>query len=464
MSTIRHALALSLSFAFAASAGPLSPPAGPPAPTDLPRVQCGPRTPFSEVGGSSTSGYLVSGGSYYLSGNLNISSPNNSSLRITGDDVDIDLGGHTIRVTFGNPSVPAIRITGKRVALRNGTIETDRDTAVAVESLGRNVLLENLHIVSTGKDGIDNTTSGGHLRVLGCTVSGFSSRGIVNTAGSVERCVVEAFSGQIGIQTSRGVSVRDSVVIWGDTGFSVFDAQGCTAVQAVGVGFAIGAEGIAEGCTVVARPYVSSIGFDAADRSAIRGGQVFGLQSIATGVRAGSSVEISSTRVHQSNGAGISAQNYATITDSSAIECLGNGIVTGPFATVSRSSAIRNSGAGIVVDASSTVDSCTSLLNSSDGFQLAQSSRATHCLSSGNANGYVTTPNGNAGGVVLDSNAASMNFQAQYVLAGPGNVVTRNHARGPFPFEGFADDIFGEVVSAPGVLTGSTSPWANFEY
>lgn len=101
--------------ATALAQGPLTPP-GAPAPTMKTLDQIEPRTPISSVP------FTISApGSYYLTGNLTITSTVNG-ITIAASDVHLDLNGFTIAGTTGN--VSGITVSGVRanLTIQNGAI------------------------------------------------------------------------------------------------------------------------------------------------------------------------------------------------------------------------------------------------------------------------------------------------------------------------------------------------------
>jgi hypothetical protein len=122
---ILSAAALTVLLAGAALiAGPLTPPAGPVSSSYRTLGDTEPRTPVQSLPGSSTSLYLISQpGSYYLTGNITNTPAGLSAIRVTANDVSIDLRGFTI--DGGGTGVSAIDAGWSGVnglAVRNGSI------------------------------------------------------------------------------------------------------------------------------------------------------------------------------------------------------------------------------------------------------------------------------------------------------------------------------------------------------
>ena len=106
--------------------GSLTPP-GAPAPTMKTLQQIEPRTPL-EAGspgvsiGASGTVTISQSGSYYLTGNLTVTS--GDGIRITASGVTVDLQGFTIRSTLTTASSEGIDIDAARVSIYNGHIES----------------------------------------------------------------------------------------------------------------------------------------------------------------------------------------------------------------------------------------------------------------------------------------------------------------------------------------------------
>ena len=89
------ALVLLASTSIILAQGPLTPPAGPIAPTMKTQTQIEPRTDISTVSGtSSTHHSIVAAGSYYLTGNLEVTRV--TGISIESSNVTLDLNGFTI--------------------------------------------------------------------------------------------------------------------------------------------------------------------------------------------------------------------------------------------------------------------------------------------------------------------------------------------------------------------------------
>ncbi|MEL7473219.1 MAG: hypothetical protein AAGK04_07875 [Planctomycetota bacterium] len=111
------AAACAIAVTTGALAGPLTPPAGAPAPTNKTLQEVEPRTP---IGGPDTV-TISQPGSYYLTQNINASA-GSPAVIITADAVELDLNGYAIE----GGSSAGVRVSApfqdNAVAIRNGTI------------------------------------------------------------------------------------------------------------------------------------------------------------------------------------------------------------------------------------------------------------------------------------------------------------------------------------------------------
>lgn len=148
---------------FALAQGSLTPPGAPAASMrSLDQVQ--PRTP---IPGGTTGFNITQSGSYYLTGNLTLSSGN--GLTVSADNVSIDLNGFTISSTAVTPNGYGILLSGGRshVAISNGHIRGTTTFSGSyttggfisgidyAASVPRNVRVEGVSVSGTANYGID---------------------------------------------------------------------------------------------------------------------------------------------------------------------------------------------------------------------------------------------------------------------------------------------------------------------
>lgn len=221
-------------------------PPGAPAPTMKSLDQIEPRTPIPASPAVPVTGphfNITTPGSYYLTGNVVVSS--GDAIRITSNDVTLDLNGFRISSTLtGSGLGTAISIPGSfsRLTVRNGFIVSGTTVVAggAVTGAGfiqgiyssssiNQALVENVHVTGVTSDGIFLDTQG---IVRDCTVRNCGTRGIVAdnvTNSSADNC------GQTGI-TGRDISNSSGT---GNTVVGIScsgNAINCTATSISGTG------------------------------------------------------------------------------------------------------------------------------------------------------------------------------------------------------------------------------------
>jgi len=197
-----------------AHAGPLTPPAGPIAPTMKRLDEVEPRRPInaSTTPGNPFATYRISQpGSYYLTQNL-IGEPGKRTIEIASSNVTLDLNGFEVRGWPGSyEGIRAVAPDMRAVVIRNGIVRnasTGSPSKQAVDlSTVSGAVVEGVIVNSSGQGGI---AVGDDARVIGCTVLDSAGHGIENSNNSiVERCVTSNNDG-IGISTRFRCTVAQS--------------------------------------------------------------------------------------------------------------------------------------------------------------------------------------------------------------------------------------------------------------
>ncbi|NNE36339.1 MAG: hypothetical protein HKN13_13965 [Rhodothermales bacterium] len=151
---------------------------------------------------------ITNAGSYRLTSDLSLSTADTTGIRITGDDVSIDLAGFTIQ---GPGTVGTGRgiehFTGSRVRIRNGSIVGTGSTGISLRVVAT---VTNMFVSDTGGSCISTSNAGmiRNSRVLRCGNSGIvpgGSPGLV-----LDSTVIDAVS--IGIEAFVSVGVHRNVV------------------------------------------------------------------------------------------------------------------------------------------------------------------------------------------------------------------------------------------------------------
>jgi parallel beta-helix repeat protein len=205
-----------------ALAGPLDPPAGPPAPTG----RFGPRT---EIHAASTPGdadslfKITQPGSYYLGGNV-AGVAGKHGIEIDADDVTLDLNGFALTGVAGSldgivgGEFPATRTD---VMIRNGTVADWGQNGIRFE-LGFNVQLTDLRVARNAGRGILLELGAGNT-VTNCAAIYNGLSGIDAGNGSTVNLCTVLYNEQDGIVVANGSSVT-----------------GCTSTQNGGDGIEVG--------------------------------------------------------------------------------------------------------------------------------------------------------------------------------------------------------------------------------
>lgn len=229
---------------------------------DQARAEAGNVTPGDAAGFPIT---ITQPGSYQLTGNLNLASPQVNAIEILADDVTIDLNGHTISApmtcsgalsswtcsVIGPQGHGILAVNHSYSTVRNGHVRGFRHGVY----LQQQALVENLGVRHTWSSGIrvgshglvqGNTVSyahygievGGGGTVRGNAIAAIGNSGVWSTQGSLVLGNRIASVGGWGVLTSGG-GVRDNLITgYGYGAFnantiSLGDAQGnlCNAVR-----------------------------------------------------------------------------------------------------------------------------------------------------------------------------------------------------------------------------------------
>lgn len=234
-------------------AGPLSPPAGPPASTYKTLSEVEPRIAVSQTttpGDADSVFRIAQPGSYYLTANL-AGVAAKHGIEIDADGVTLDLKGFELVGAAG--TLDGVRVTpGRRgVTVRDGTIRAWRGAGLSAVG-GPNAdgcLYQDLRVIGNGTDEnsyaldvggastVVNCTAvfnlGTGIRgnngtiILGCVASGNGGDGIICGAGTVRDCLARG-------NAFDGIRVGTSSVV-----------SGCSATANVGAGIAIHSGSIA---------------------------------------------------------------------------------------------------------------------------------------------------------------------------------------------------------------------------
>lgn len=208
------------------NAGPLSPSAGPVAPTYRTLLEVEPRVPVgpATTPGDADSVFVISApGSYYLTGNVTgVASKN--GIKINATNVTLDLNGFTLTGVTG--SLDGIRVSGFArygTTIRNGSVNSFGDDGVDFGN-SFSYSAEKLHCAVNAGVGIVGGYNG---RIVGCAARSNQSDGILAGDPSVIDSCAAVFNVGNGIRAAGGCTVINCVAeVNTASGISV--SSGCT--------------------------------------------------------------------------------------------------------------------------------------------------------------------------------------------------------------------------------------------
>ena len=299
--------------------GPLTPP-GAPAPTmkTLDQVEARTIVNSTNTPGGGGSAFIISApGSYYLGGNVTVSSGN--AVTISADDVTLDLNGFTVSSAASPAAGTGVVINAVRnVAVLNGHVHGTTTFASGTFTPGG--FINGVRSVSSA--GFNQRVSG--IGVLGVSGDGIDLQNSTDPTNLVERCVV-AVCGGAGI---RAAIIRDCGAK--NTGANAISGEivshcfGQT-VNSVSTAFGILATSMADNCR--------------------------GIADTGTGV---SAVNATNCRATSTSGVGLTAANAHNCEGISTSGAAGINIITGT------ASFCRGQRAGGVAIAATNAVACTS--------------------------------------------------------------------------------------------------------
>ena len=441
--------------------GSLTPP-GAPAPTMKTLDQVQPRTLIP--GGTAV--YTISNeGSYYLGGNLTISSGN--AITVAANNVTIDLQGFELIGTGGSAGVlinPGI----SNVTVRNGTIRNF--TSRAIDGQGNpNMRVEKVRALNNANYGIFVDVNGA---VIDCLAQSNAGPGI---AGA-DNCVIHNCQsiGNTGAN-SHGISVGIAAQISGcvvrnNAGSGIVTGTGCTLTDCVASNNTSSGINVGERCTILN---------STANENGINGSTTAG----SHGINAASRCSISNCSGNNNTGSGLfvslAGTTGATVHNSIFSSNTLDGIQVPTGSTVTACSAAFNGGNGIFIfGGSSTVANCTATDNTINGIRV-QGGSSTVIGNNCNSNGFGAGSGAgifSAGSDRIEGNTVQSNDRGIQVI-GTHSLILRNSASGntdpgPAPAPNYviaASNSFGPIVnvSAVGDISGTANanhPWANFSH
>lgn len=292
--------------AASASAGPLTPPAGPVAASYKTLAEVEPRTAINltNTPGDADSVYKITApGSYYLAGNASVLQ-GRGFIEIAASDVTVDFGGFRVQGFTG--TLDGVFITGNRT----------------------NIELKGLNLNGFDGDGVDAGTATG-VRVREARVSDCAGVGLRLGVDSLVKDSSVSLSGSHGVIVGERSVIADSEISLSVTGDGVrLNGDGArlersTLANNAGSGVAVtsGTGAVIADCVVRENSGIgaSLTGGCSIDRSVLTANTTIGL-SLGNDCRADDCV------VANTNGYGVSMHPTAALTDSKVTGNLGHGI------------------------------------------------------------------------------------------------------------------------------------------
>ena len=240
--------------ALLSNAGPLSPPAGPIAPTNKTLSEVEPRI---AVNATNTPGdnditpslfKISQPGSYYLTGNITgVASKN--GIEIAASNVTLDLNGFTLQGVAGSLDGVFVSVFALGVAVENGVAAGWGGDGVDLLNASKSTLRS----VRANGNGLAGLTIGFSSVVDACVASGNGSTGISTGAScTIANSSAEGNSGS-GISASTGVLII-ACAARSNALFGVFASSGShvsqsTAASNTGDGFFLGSGSVISGCS-----------------------------------------------------------------------------------------------------------------------------------------------------------------------------------------------------------------------
>ncbi len=307
-------------------AGPIDPPTGPVSSTMKTLDEIEPRVDIATLGGDAEALHVIDApGSYYLTGEI-VGVSGKSGIRVTSDDVTIDLNGFTLQGVPG--SLDGIEagdgiVFVNNLRIRNGVVR-DWGRRGIDGDFANNALVEGIRAFGNGETGI--RVGAGVSPPMGPVVRNCVSQGNALHGFQVENGVIEGCVAADNL--ARGINALGSVV------------QDCVATNNDTDG--IGGSGVVSSSVAVANG-IDGIHFS----GTVTGCRVSNSGNDGIEVEAGSVVR--DCRVSFSGQMGVRLAQGCLISDSSVHENQQDGILASDSCVVRENVCDRNAGSGIHV-------------------------------------------------------------------------------------------------------------------
>jgi hypothetical protein len=462
-------------------AGPLDPPVGAVSPTYKTLSEVEPRIAINSTNtpGGANETYLISQpGSYYLTGNITMTSGKHA-IAVSSADVSIDLNGYTITGVSG-ASYGVVGYSGVgRIMVRNGSFRSGPYLSI---SIGADSLVENVMAIQASTS-VDAINVGDRSVVRNCRVS---TAGAAVNVGN--QCVVEGLTATsvvsgVNALNKVDVVVRDCSMTCAGSGTGVYGQNRVSVARCQFQGFVFGVAAsdyaVVEDCRVSG----GTVGVYVGKNSTLRRVQVLTMTS--QGVSVGDASVLEGVDARSCTSDGITVTNDCVLTRCNVSGTSSNGFLgTSRNTFVECISAKNIGGSGFAVMDSNVFETCRSDENVGDGFNGRFGNVWRDCTARSNSGDGV---DGSSGTVVLsgrfDSNGNGATVGANIRLTGDagriegntlisgdygiqttsgGNVIIRNSSRNSA--NNYGGISAGNDVGPIGSAATATSPWANIQY
>ncbi len=416
-----------------ALAGPLDPPAGPPAPTHKTLSEIEPRKPLNALPGAANAVHVITQpGSYYLTGPIAGASGKDGIL-IAADNVSIDLNGFAVAGVAGAVSGITTDATRQGIRISNGSLKDWPVSAVALQATGS----ELTRLTVTG--GGIGLSVGAQASVSQCSVSAVAQGGIVAGMGStITHCTVLSCGGT-GILAATGSTIAHSTAATCHTGFNAGHGSTYTA------------------CT--AHSNVNGFGGTAA---AFR--DCVSYSNTGKGFHLGAYCTLQGCVARLNTGEGLDGGKNLAVTDCTFTNNQAGGAIVGAGSSIKDSTFSANGTFGATLNEGSTITGCTVYQNVGDGIFASKWCTITNNTCSANTGtdkaGIRVLLSGNR----IEGNHLNGNTTGVTALAG-GNLIVRNtFTFNPTRVNAAAGNNVAEMIIVPGDNFASTNTFANIAH
>ncbi|MBL9031129.1 MAG: right-handed parallel beta-helix repeat-containing protein [Phycisphaerae bacterium] len=468
-------------------AGPLSPPAGPVAPTykTLHEIEPGiPVGPTTTPGDADSVFKITQPGRYYLTGDV-VGVAGRHGIEIEASHVTLDLKGYQVRGVpgslsgiDGNGTGPGSPTSAPYLTLKHGVVTGWGQNGATANNAGAWIVEEVKFASNTGYgisvnsgtvftrcyfylNSLDGCQTSNHVEFYYCFASQNGGHGFSAGSNSAfQNCEAGSNGGSgfvvpLGGRATNCTSTLNAVGIFlGDGG----SADNCHVDLNRNEGIIVGKGGTVSRCAV-----------DGNGTATVSAGILARLFSSSTVTTA----TITDCIVTSNSGYGIQI-NGGSVRGCMAESNGQGGINAGSNAVVTQCVAKSNTGSGILANLSVAVLNNTCSANTIHGIQLSDDciARGNTCDSNGSAvtNGSgifvpsATFPLTNSDNRIEENNCSDNDYGIQVLFA--GNVIIRNTCTGNTTanFNIVASNTKGTIVNAAGVDITTSNSFANFEY